>query len=104
MSSIKLPSLSSVFRGDDFRLSSWLALGACLSSLSTLLFPRWITISVPLLLIFGRVLRVYLMTKGIVVDPSNVVKGRWTARIPREASPEKKTGVVMFILGARTLQ
>ena len=104
---LKFTNLS-VLRADDFRITTWIAIGALITSLTTLCLPPRLTISIPLFVLLSRLLHTYLQVRGILTKPSNKLSGRWTARVPRDydsmAGSEDNGGVVIFILGARTQQ
>ncbi|PVH93342.1 hypothetical protein DM02DRAFT_604096 [Periconia macrospinosa] len=98
-----LPKLPSILRGDDFQLSTWLALGSVLSSISAFFLPSWVTVGIPALIIGKRILWTYLHATGTIKMESSAKMGRWTAIFPPKALPSEKSDTVMFILGARTL-
>ena len=93
---------------NDFKLTTWLAVGAIFQSTVMTCFPGRITMALPFVLVLSRMILTYLEAKGIRALPSTVKRGRWTTRIPlginAEMQDRSKGGFVLFVLGARTLQ
>jgi heme-degrading monooxygenase HmoA len=96
------------FFRDDFRMESWLLVGACLQAGSFLLLGR-------LALFLTGLLFAYHLGTGLLKDQGiiktnsadNVRWGKWTARLPRadgitrEQAPEGEQ-ITVFVLGARS--
>ena len=102
-------SLLAVIR-DQFKLSTWLLIGALMQSLLYHLLPLRIASLPAAILLALQVIKTTLMSKGLLHDTSldNVLPGRRTAQIPNEdgTMPDKAADkeVVVFILGARSNQ
>ena len=105
-----MASSTLAFIRDQFRLSTWLLIGACLQTLLLLLLPARIASFPAAILLASRVIKTTLMSKGFIHDMSldNVLLGRRTAQIPNEdgSFPERAADkeVVVFIVGARSNQ
>jgi hypothetical protein len=87
--------------GDDFRVSTWLAIGACLYAALTRALPLRIVIYPPVLLLVVRLGQTLLATKSVQTAAPNTLWGRYTTKIP--AQPDDQA-IVVFVLGARINQ
>lgn len=100
----KIPGLT--FFRDDFRMGTWLLVGASLQAVSFLLLGR-------LAIYLTGILFAYNLGTGLLKDQGiiktnsadNVRWGKWTARLPRadgvakEQAPEGEQ-ITVFVLGA----
>ncbi|CAI6330941.1 unnamed protein product [Periconia digitata] len=88
---------------NDFKLTTWLIVGAFLQSLTMLVMPSSYAVMVPSLLLGARLIATYLEAKGYLPSSSVIYRGRWTAHTLDNLSEPPKRDVIVFILGARTL-
>ena len=97
---------SETFLKQNFTLTTWLALGACLQSIFILLLPRRVALLPAAILLLAKVINGALITKGFTRNPylPTPYLKRMTAPIPEaDGSPPEKNadkGVVVFIVGA----
>ena len=98
------------FLRDDFRMSTWLLVGAAFQGALCLVLPTYLAY-LPTFLILASRVTVYITTNyGITHNSSmdRVVIGRQTAQIPNEngSYPEKgaEKELTVLILGARSNQ
>lgn len=100
------PQALSVLR-DDYKLSTWLYLGAFLQAMLLIIYPSRVVAIPALLMIAYRVAKNLILRCGIVRDPSldKVRQGKTSAQvINRDGTiPERPSDkdIVVFILGAR---
>jgi hypothetical protein len=88
---------------NDFKLSTWLIFGALIESLFMITLPQSFAIRLPALLLILRGFLSYLEATGSA--SAAICIGRWKARISDQGPYQiGNDGVVIFILGARTLQ
>ncbi|KAL9132083.1 MAG: hypothetical protein Q9217_000119 [Psora testacea] len=82
---------------NDFKISTWMAMGAALLLLSQAYLPIGLGSWIPLLYLGYRMLKMVVDTLRLHTGSfTNMKVGRWTARLP-----DSETPLVMFILGAR---
>lgn len=89
---------------DDFRMTTWLAIGAFIYAVMIRYLPYWIVIQSPILLLGARTVKTVLIARGVLSGPpSNTLPGRYTTQIP-EIRGENQKGILLFVLGARINQ
>lgn len=95
---------------EDFRLTTWLLIGASLQSVLLLVLSRNLAILVTAFVLGSRMVAGVFRTYGYLHDPSTegVRYGNHTVRFPNEdgsipSKPSEK-GVVMFVLGVSSNQ
>lgn len=91
---------------NELSITSWLALGAAFQVLSSLLLPTKVSIALPLLVVFGRLLHNIKASKHVYRKSfTDVKRGRWAGRLgqvlDKEGELVEQDGVVLFVLGAR---
>lgn len=93
------------FRPNDYRISTWLLIGATLQCLLITLLPRNISLLPPLAFLIYRFSRGYLIATGRLPNPvaSSVTHGRQTWRIPSadDSTDLNSSGtIVVLVLSA----
>lgn len=83
---------------DDFRITTWLAMGAFIYAIATWLLPYKTLLLLLLILLAFRGLYTLFSTRR----PSNTLWGRYTTQIPAKVSENQ--AVVVFVLAARINQ
>ena len=101
-----LEKLGNVFRVYDYRITTWLSIGAALQLLSLRFLPPTISTLIPILYLTYRIIILASDTQRIYTGVfTNVKRGRWTAELPISSGKgDKSDGIVMFVLGARINQ
>ena len=105
-----MPASLSIFLRDDFTLTTWMLIGACIQSILFLVLPLYVAVLFTGIFSAARIVKFVLTSRKILVDPdlTHVRYGRYTAPIPSEngSLPLKasEAEVVVFILGARSNQ
>ena len=101
-----IPNYLLYFR-DEFALSSWILVGACLQSMLTYFVPLRLAVLPALLTLIGRLVHVTLQAQGLLHNPraKDVIRGKHTAQIPNDdgtfpSKPGDKD-IVIFILATR---
>ncbi|PVI06334.1 hypothetical protein DM02DRAFT_514960 [Periconia macrospinosa] len=101
-----LPKLR--YFSDDFRMSTWLLIGACIQALLTLAAPPRVAIAPAFVLVFSRIFAFLIVRLGFLPDRSSqhVWLGKSSAQIPRpdgsfSQNPSEQE-IVVFILGAQS--
>ena len=95
---------------DNFTLSTWLLLGACMQSLLIFLLPSRLALAPAFLIILYRLLDTSLMTMGLrknrYIEES--IPGKFSAQIPdaqgRYSKEPSSSDVCVFLIGARSNQ
>jgi hypothetical protein len=101
-----LSFMSDTFIKQNFNLTTWLALGACVQSILVLLLPTRVALLPAAVLLLAKIVNGILITKGFTRNPSLATPylKRMTAPIPgSDGSPPETNsdkGVVVFIVGA----
>lgn len=105
-----MPVPNLAFFRDDFRMSTWLLIGAALQCLLSLSLPTHVALLPALFVLGARAVTFVLISHGTIRNPSfdRVHIGRATAQIPHEdGSPRTEAAekeIVVLILGARSNQ
>ncbi|UZJ53740.1 hypothetical protein CBS101457_003060 [Exobasidium rhododendri] len=93
---------------DNFSLTTWLLIGACLEGIALMLLPISQAILPPALLLAWRIVSVFLQMAGLRSNPhmKNVIMGKFSRHEPDEqgllqGEPAQKP-VVVLLLGARS--
>lgn len=95
---------------DNFKLTTWIALGAFVQGLASLLLPARHALLPVVFLLLYRLVRAILMAKGVIPNwqMEGVVMGKFTAQVPgADGSPPTKASeqdVVAILLAARSNQ
>jgi hypothetical protein len=87
---------------DDFRVSTWLALGAILYAALQRALPFQAVVYLPIFILAVRVVHTLFESRGVLRDSPNTLWGRYTTKIP--ASKPQDQAIVIFVLGARINQ
>ena len=101
--------LCELLEPNDFKTSTWMAMGACLLLLSQYYLPSGLSNALPLVYLLYRIARMIIDTFGLhTFSYTSLVRGRWTATLGEpDASADLNggsDGIVMFVLGARINQ
>ncbi|KAH9866702.1 hypothetical protein J1614_008395 [Plenodomus biglobosus] len=83
------PKFLNIASPGDYRISTWLLLGATLQSILVATLPRTISLLPPILFLTHRIFYNYLIATGRLPNPleTDIVHGRQTWKIP--SSPDK---------------
>jgi len=104
---MKLPPL--LYFRDDFRMTTWLLIGASLQA-ALLFLPIRLAIAPTVLILIARVTSFLLVRQGILPGREAYLAplGKTTAQLPRAdgsfSSQPSDQGIVVFILAARSNQ
>ena len=104
-----LEVVNELLEPNDFKISTWMAMGATLMLLAQWYLPASLGSSLPILYLIFRLVKmvvdIFRLHTGCF---TNMMHGRWTATLSElSATVEANTGsegVVMFVLGARLNQ
>ncbi|GAB1317880.1 Monooxygenase [Madurella fahalii] len=97
----------SAFR-DNFRLTTWIALGALLQGLASLLLPARYALLPALYLLLHRAVRAIMMAGGVIPNTQmdGVIMGKYTAQIPRKdgslPTQPAEEEIAVILLAARS--
>ncbi|KAL8747866.1 MAG: hypothetical protein Q9190_000314 [Brigantiaea leucoxantha] len=101
--------LNELLEPNDFKVSTWMAMGAVLLLLSQTYLPSSLGTYPPILYLGYRIAKMVIDTLRLHTGSyTTLVRGRWTATLAEpEVSPHFNSGsdgLVMFVLGARINQ
>ena len=101
--------LGELLEPNDFNISTWMAMGACVMLLGQRFLPHVLGSWLPFAYLFYRFLKMIVDTARLHTGSyTSLVTGRWTATLsaPNESGDidNSRQGVVLFILGARINQ
>ena len=98
-----------LFEPNDFKLTTWLAMGASLLLVAQSLLPGRLSNGLPLAYLGYRLVKMVVDTLRLHTGSyTSLLHGRWTATLPEPESPAEvnsgSDGIVIFLLGARINQ
>ena len=102
-------ALNELLEPNDFKISTWMAMGALLLLVAQSYLPSNIGSRLPIIYLVYRLVKMFLDTWRLHTGSyTSLQRGRWTASLPEHLSPAKtgsnSDGLVMFVLGARINQ
>ncbi|KAF2871122.1 hypothetical protein BDV95DRAFT_637663 [Massariosphaeria phaeospora] len=86
---------------NDASITTWLTAGALFQLLSISVFPRTLSVLLPITYAIYRLAKAVKDSRSVYTGTfTSVKRGRWTAQLPAPGSTEPR-GIVCFVLGAR---